>query len=85
MSSGICARVHACVLTHAAAAELKTINRDCGEVMHESSPRLPAELKHLPPSDPSLLVFFFITHSELLVLPEANDATLKVTIILNVT
>lgn len=30
------------------AAELKTINGDCGEVMHESSPTLPTELKHSP-------------------------------------
>lgn len=55
MSSGICACVHVCVFTHAAAAELQTINGDCGEVMHESSPTLPTELKHSPPSDPSLL------------------------------
>lgn len=57
MSSGICARVHVCVcfFTCAPAPELKTINGDCGEVMHESSPTLPMELKHSPPSDPSLL------------------------------
>lgn len=61
MSSGICARVHARVFTHAATAELKTINRDCGEVMHENSPTLPTEFKHPPPSDPSLLVLLYHT------------------------
>lgn len=54
MSSGIC--VHVCVFTRAAAPELETINGDCGEVMHESSPTPPTELKHSPPSDPSSLV-----------------------------
>lgn len=48
-----------CAFARVAAAELKTINGDCGEVMHESSPTLPTELKHSIPlhsSDPSLLV-----------------------------
>lgn len=52
----VCVCAHACVFTHAAAAELKTINGDCGEVMHESSPTLPTELNPPPPSDPSFFV-----------------------------